>query len=662
MTKQTFTKKDIQWALQLRNDMFFFGDADPAAFEYEDLIKVLRIADDQYHNHEATSPLTDDEYDSIRRYCELTDPNHNYFLGIGAEVRGGKVKLPYTMGSLDQVYEGEIEKWVREKRLTNENVIITEKLDGTSALLIYDSSGHLQIAFSRGDGVQGADITRHIRRIPSVPKNIARDRVVRGEVIISKLNFPRAQAAVKTRGGKEYKNARNMVAGLMNASENDPAVYQFISFVAYAIIDTPMNKIHMFDELVDAGFHIPAGVAGERGRDLNDELLAAHVSRMRKESRYEIDGIVLDVDSLQTRERLVPSRDTLNPAFAIKYKVADASNLAIATVIEVEWNVSKHGYLKPRVKIEPVELVGVTVQHATGFNAKFIHDNKIGPGAKVRVSRMGDVIPNIIGVVEPAKWAQMPSIDWAWNETEVDATVATESEAREIKVLQLVDFFSSIKAPHLKEGNVREMFERSTFDTVEEYMTTFIAFDQVDWVEGVGANGMKIYDGLREKLSNIPLHVLAGASPFFGRGVGVRKMKKLVSGIGITEPSHFITLSVTQIVRVEGFDEKTAHKIIAGIPQFVAWYETVKDHISITQSSVQEGGVMENEKVVFTGFRDADLEAAVEAAGGTMQSGVSSKTTILVCVDPNSNTGKAKKARDLGVRVIGLDNFKEMLE
>ena len=153
-------------------------------YDIETLVSVLREADDLYHNgHE--SFLTDSEYDTVRRYVEIAEPFHEYFTGVGAEVRGGKIKLPYTLGSLDQVYEGDIHSWMDKHNLHGENLTITDKLDGISALLVYDTSG-LRIAYSRGNGKEGADITRHLKQIQEksevIPSTTEHKIAVRGEL------------------------------------------------------------------------------------------------------------------------------------------------------------------------------------------------------------------------------------------------------------------------------------------------------------------------------------------------------------------------------------------------------------------------------------------------------------------------------------------------
>lgn len=206
-------------------------------FSFE-LIVVLKAADDLYYNDEE-SFLTDLEYDILRRFAEQLEPHNVYFTGVGSSVRGGKVKLPYQMGSLDQIYEGEITDWVGKWNLQSENMILTDKLDGTSALLVYDEQGKFQIGYSRGDGIQGQILSSHINSIDTVPKKISKRskiKSVRGELIISKDNWVVMQQIARTKSNTLYRNARNCIAGLMNTIKVHPKeVYDLIDFVAYEI-------------------------------------------------------------------------------------------------------------------------------------------------------------------------------------------------------------------------------------------------------------------------------------------------------------------------------------------------------------------------------------------------------------------------------------------
>lgn len=195
----------------------------------EEIITLLTEADDLYYNN-VESSLSDAEYDTLRNLAKKLDPTNKYFIGVGSAVRGGKVPLPVKMGSLDQLHnDAEIAKWLSDKQLFNDNIVITDKLDGVSCLLVYDNTGNLQVAYSRGDGVEGADITRHIKNISNVPKKISGKMLVRGELIMNKETFLEKYA-------KEFKNPRNMVAGLFNRKESRITALNDVDFIAYEIV------------------------------------------------------------------------------------------------------------------------------------------------------------------------------------------------------------------------------------------------------------------------------------------------------------------------------------------------------------------------------------------------------------------------------------------
>lgn len=381
---------------QLALDLFTLGFD---IFTFDEILAVLRHADDSYFNDEE-SLLKDIDYDALKHYAANLNPTHSYFLGTGSEVRGGKVKLAYPMGSLTQCYENDTIKWIKKYNLENQTVIITEKLDGYSTQIIYDKDGKLQIAFSRGDGLEGSDITRHISKIIKCPQQTNTQMVVRAEIILTEADFLILRELIKTKAGAMYKNARNMVSGLMNAETNNPIIYQYLRVIAYEIIQSEDDKERQLDMLEFNAFTIPR-YESIQGVTINDDILTKWLNEWRSDAPYAIDGIVIDVDSHQLRQSINPTKDTLNPEYARKYKIADALNLAVTTVINVTFAISKDGYLKPTIHIDPVTLVGVTITKMTGFNAKYIYDNKIQPGCKIKVTRSGDVIPYCLGVVEP---------------------------------------------------------------------------------------------------------------------------------------------------------------------------------------------------------------------------------------------------------------------
>lgn len=621
-------------------------------FDIEDLIEILQYADDAYYNSDAESLLTDIEYDFLYQYTQSRNSAHSYFIGIGSDVRGGKVKLPYPMGSLNQVYEGQLAKWINKHGLSNEEIIPSDKLDGTSAMVVYDADGNLQIAYSRGNGIEGADITRHIRKLQSVPENCGGHRVIRGEVIIEVDSFRFIQTLTTTRSGKIYKNPRNFVAGIMNSKEKPDEIYQYIKFVAYEIVgETSLSKEEQFRELEALGFEVPYR-KGFKGKELTDEALTAYLNLRRQDSVYEIDGLVLDVDSNVRRKAMAPSRDSLNPGCAVKYKVMDEHNLARVRVNAVLWALSKHGYLKPRVQIEPVELDGVTIEYCTGFNAKFILENGIGVGAILDITRSGNVIPFILDVVQQAA-PELPPLHtwkWSWSEEGVDAIVDNPEDYCIVAVKRITDFFEKIDAPLLKQGNVQKLYDAGLTS-----VSVIIRAEFGDLTGILGENGNKVYDGLRKVLTDIPLHKIIGAYSTY-RGIGVRRMKLLQTELG--SEALYNCDDITDLVGVDGFDIKTATLAKRAIDDFRELYENDNMQAFITIAKEKEvGTALAGEKVCLTGFRDKELGAKIESLGGTVQSGVSGKTTILIAKNPDSTSGKMNKARDNGTRIMGVDDF-----
>jgi NAD-dependent DNA ligase len=150
-----------------------------------------------------------------------------------------------------------------------------------------------------------------------------------------------------------------------------------------------------------------------------------------------------------------------------------------------------------------------------------------------------------------------------------------------------------------------------------------------------------------------------GAGTTFGRGIGVRTMKKLWEAF---KGDMSKCQDVNAIVAVEGFDDKTADKVVNGYPEFIEFYESIKHRVTIEPYTEAVVGAFTGKVIMFTGFRDASMEAQIVALGGKMGSSVSTKTTYLVSADPGSTSGKAQKARDIGVEVISIEAMKDLIK
>ena len=634
-------------------------------FPIDEIIAILTQADEEYYN-DAESFLDDAEYDVIRFNAKRLAPEHPYFAGVGSDVRGGKIDLPNPMSGLAQVEIGEIRSWLTENDILKEEFVVSDKMDGTSLQLIYDVNGNLQIAYSRGNGIQGADVTRHIRKMKKVPSKIPNGpMVIRAEVELSNTAFSKIQKQVVSSSGRIYKNPRNMTAGMMNKEVAHQVFYDEVDVFTYEIIGTAFSKEDSLKELKKAGLKV-VDYSIVKGKDLTDDFLAQYLENRRANLDYDIDGLVISVNNKTIAVFLDEEVEgAADPKSSVKYKVADSSNYHEAEVIGVTYKISKHGYCKPTIQLKPFDLQGVTIRNTTGFNAKFIEENRIAPGAKLLMTRSGDVIPYIVKVVESTGEWVMPDLDeddYDWNETAVDLVLTDPESHPEVKVQKILDMCVSLELPGLKEGSVRALFDEG-IDTEAKMLKV----SESKLEEVIGRNGIKIHQGIQNKMGNIQPYELLGSTSFFGHGLGKRKFKSLLEAkdwkldeIGFPEMDQF---TVANVSGVEGFQDKTAEKFISGIPAFKTFYKEIRPLISIKVEEPVEitGNSFENEHVVFTGFRSEDLEKEIQKQGGTIQSGVNKKTTILVVKDISTTSSKAEKARQFGAKIVDKAGLEKLL-
>lgn len=614
--------------------------------------KILDYNRNLYHNgHEPD--LTDAEYDALELKLRATDPANSFFIGVGSEVRGDKVKLPFEMGSLTQIYENEFDKWCANNRLKTETFIITGKMDGVSVLLVYDHDGNLNICYSRGNGYEGQDITRHIKRVSNVPNKIKthNTKSVRAECIISKANFKKFQEESIAKKTKLYKNPRNAIAGLMNSKEIQEWIYKYIDVIAYEVLDES-SKSDQLNYLIDNKFTIvPYSVHHYDG--ITDLIFKNTIIFNKNEgpySEYEQDGIVIDIDSLDTRNRLY-DKSELNPKFSRKYKIVEETNIVEAVVTFIEWRASKNRLIKPRIHIKPVELNGVTITHTNGFNARYIVAKSINIGSKLLIIRSGDVIPHIVDVITKSDTPSLPDKeifgDYLYTESGADLILLNESDDTIMK--STVSFFESLNIPLVKMGNVKKLFKAGYTD-----IASIINASESELCDVIGTNGTKIFDGINKTLLNVTEYDFVGSLPYFP-GVGKRMFEKLYDRY-----DRCGDLTVSDIIDVDGFEDITALKITANIELY---YQILMDinRIITFVDTVSYSGKFNDINFVFSGYRDKAVEKQIIEQGGTIQSGIKSDTTYLVLKDTAKISDKVKKAQKMGTTILSIPQLLEIL-
>jgi len=605
-----------------------------------DLHAMKLYLDNAYYNVGEDTGIKDYQYDMLKETLQRRDPD--YVVPVGAKIREGenRVKLPFWLGSMDKFKpedKSEIAKWLLKNK--SSEYIVEDKLDGISCLVII-KKGKIKL-YTRGDGVVGADISYLSQYFDTIPKNLDVDINVRGELIMPIETFNKKYA-------DEYANPRNMVAGRVGAKKVRVGLKD-IKFIAYEIVgdgmmDKPSKQVEYMKSL---GF---TTVRYELIKNFNVDTLIEMFLRFKINNKFEIDGIIIQAD--KSYERNVDG----NPEYAFAFKMRQEENIVEAKVVDVIWNISKWGQLKPRVEISPVQLGGVKITYTTGFNGKYIYDNSIGEGAIIKITRSGDVIPYIVEVVKKAKEPSMPDIPWRWNETNVDIIAEDFGETMCIKLMH--SFFEKLGIKHLGEKSIEKMYNDG-LDTLLKLISA--SKQRIAQVEGFGDKGAeRIYDNIRKGMKDLYIPTVLGASGIFGFGMGRKRINNLFDEYPtILEESKKISKKemYNKIMKIEGFSEKTTESIVENINWANKFINALSKFATFKGKTIINDN-MKGLKVIFSGFRDAKLGDEVVSRGGKIVTSISKNTNILVVASKTGKeTDKIKKAREFGVEILEKEEF-----
>lgn len=611
----------------------------------EEIAQLIQKANYDYYNSE-NPLLTDDIFDTVKEYLEKKNPKHPILKAVGAAAAAGeKVELPYYMGSLDKI-KSDDKQLERFKAAFPCSYVVSDKLDGNSGMYYVDKDGKGHL-YSRGDGTLGQDISHLLPFVRGIPSAVPKLYAVRGEVIMSRADF----AKVADKGA----NARNMVAGIINAKLPDLEIARLIQFVAYELVHPREAPEAQMATLGALGFKVVHHqVVTEQS--LTNPLLSGVLVDRRKGSEFEVDGIVVAHNGVHNRTKE-------NPKHAFAFKSVHTMEKAEVIVTSVEWNMSKDGYLIPVVHFNPVHLAGVMIAKANGFNGKYIKDNRLGPGSRIVIMRSGDVIPYILEVLSPAAngQPQMPTIDFEWSKSGVDIFVPKESGGDELALKNIIYFFNKLDIKGVSAGTITKIFNAGYKD-----IKSIVNIKKTDLagLEGMGEkSAQNVHSALAAGTKDVDCVLLMDASNTLGRGLGPKKLEAIVGAFPqIVSKSY--TPTVEELTSIKGIEKKTAELFVKNLPAFFRFYKECGVTCAKSEKPVAgpTGSSLSHLNVVFTGVRDKALEDYLEANGATVSSGISGKTTTLIVKSTDGKeTSKVQKARDLGVKVVTIGDFKKQI-
>jgi DNA ligase (NAD+) len=630
--------------------------------------------------------LPDAEFDQLMQELKRLEAEHPTLITpdsptqrVGGKPREGFIKVVHSrpMLSLDNAYnEQELRDWdrrVRELAGSDKIEYVCEmKLDGMSMALTYEN-GHLARGVTRGDGSIGEDVTSNVRTMRSVPLSIPAARLkkadvppdfeVRGEVIMplaafKKMNDDRAAQNLST-----FANPRNAAAGTIRVLEPNIVAQRRLDFYSYFLLVKgkyfPEKHSEALKALETLGFKV-----NSRHRvthDIEEVLEFIHAREKERETLgYEIDGIVIKVNSMRTQERLGFTGKA--PRWAIAYKFTARSG--VTEVEDIVPQVGRTGRLTPVAWLKPVFIGGTTVSRATLHNMDEINRLGVKIGDSVLVERGGDVIPKVVKVDEDKprghKKFHMPELCPVCHtkirhvEGEVDYwCININCPARLQGSILHFASRSVMNIEGLGDSLVNQLHQAGLIKNIADIYTLKDKRDQILALERVGEKSVDNLLDEIEKSRKLPLErVILG----LGIGqVGTRTAELLAEHFGSMD--ELMDASAEQLQEVndvgpsvsasirEFFDEPTNRELVRRLEKYGLTFKGVKK---------VRGTALAGKTFVLTGTlpnysRDA-AKKMIEDAGGKVSGSVSKKTDYVVAGEEAGS--KLDKARELGVKVI----------
>jgi DNA ligase (NAD+) len=664
----------------------------------EELRDVLRFH--EYRYAILNDPLIADfEYDQL--YKELEKLEREYPELVSADSPTQRVANQLTkdfptvehlvpMLSLENSYnEDDLLDWDRKAReLTGLEVLdycIEPKFDGASISLTYEND-KLSRGVTRGDGIAGDEITTNIRQIRSVPLAAAFSRYgiqlieIRGEVLINKKNFAKYNEQLAEQQLPPLANPRNAAAGSLRIKDPKEVsrrnLEAFLYHVAYytPATDHPALNTHSgsLKMLWDLGFRSPQKEL-KIVKGIQAVIDYCHAFEQKRDDLpYEIDGMVIKVDSIALQERM--GMTTHHPRWAIAFKFK--ARQATSTLRKVEFQVGRTGSITPVAKIDPVPLSGVTVSSISLFNEDVVREKDLRIGDKVLVERAGDVIPYIVKPLAELRTGKEEDIVFPTHCPVCgDKLVKPEGEAVwrcvnincPAQVVERIIHWSSKDAMDIRslgEANVRKFYELGFVKDIPGIYR--LPFDKIRQLEGFGEKSVSNLQAAIEASRQQPLHRLI-------YGLGIRYVGETTAKVLAAAITHLNDLAGYSPEDLQNLED-IGPKVAGSVYQFfhnvdnlhlIKELESLGLTLESQKSKATAGGNLDGQTFLFTGtlnrLKRQDAEEAVERNGGKLLSGVSSKLNYLVVgEDAGSKLEKAKKIAS--IQILTEDEFIKLID
>jgi DNA ligase (NAD+) len=669
--------------------------------DIELLRDVLRFH--EYRYYILSDPLiSDKEYDVLFTALEKLEKNNPSLIVSDSPTqrvaKGLTTQFPVVqhlvpMLSLENSYNADdLRDFDRKAKelsgLSDIEYCVEPKFDGAGISLIYEDDKLVRGA-TRGDGVEGEEITINLKQIRSIPLSAKfsahgiKQVEIRGEVMMNKESFRKYNETLLAQHLPPLANPRNAASGALRIKDPKEVSKRSLEAFLYHISDLitsdgqhTSSVLHTHSGSLDMLWELGLRSPHKEKKVCKgiDEVIhyCQEYEAKRDDLPYEIDGMVVKVNNLEIHDKLGMTTHHPRWAIAFKFKARQATSRLRA----VEFQVGRTGSVTPVAKIEPVPIGGVTVSSISLHNEEFIRERDIMIGDQVLVERAGDVIPYIVKALTDVRTGQEQTIDFPkYCPACHDELVKPEEEAVwrctnincPAQVVERIIHFTSKDSMDIRglgEANIRKFYELGFLKDIPGIYQ--LPYDQIRSLEGFGERSLQNLKEAIEKSKAQPLHRLMNA-------MGIRYVGETTAKVLANHVEHMLEYSKYEkesLLELEDVGIKVAESIYQFFHNddninMLKLLEELGVNLKNIRQQVSGDGQLGGLTFLFTGtlteLKRSEAEALVEKNGGKILGGVSTKLNYLIVgEDAGSKLEKAKKIAN--IRIITEREFLEMIK
>lgn len=642
--------------------MISLSDLDLSKLTPEEIGELLMEAKKAYYT--TSKPIMDDHtFDTLEEILHQKNPYHRIFSKVGNQnfdTGFEKKKHIMPMGSQNKVnlLVDLVHYFELKKIEVNTDFIVEPKCDGISLEIEY-KNGKLIDAITRGDGLVGDIITQNVVKMKNLPSTFHTDfsGSIRCEIVVTQIDFKKLNQIEEN----SYSNPRNAASGI--SQRLDSKYSEYCSLFATDIF-SPTKTFETEQEKIDFLKHLgftPVDSWHCTKFDQIENIYQKFLKKDRTDYPYDIDGLVIKINPIKIQHELGIKNG--RPKGQVAYKFPASSDHT--QILAVDWQVGPLGMITPVAKVDPVEISGAVITYASLGNYQLIKEKNINIGDIVEISRRGDVIPHIEGVVSKVNQGHLhhpelcPSCQTKLI-IESKFIRCPNAKGCPSQILGSLNLFcKALEIKGISAKTIQKLLDNNKIKLPGDFYNLTISDFQT--LEGLGEkSGNNIINQIQSKRRLTLRQVLEASSiPNFSSA----RIQQLIDA-GFNTPTKILEITSLDLEPLPGIQITLADKISTGIISKKAVIQSILDHIEIQESKISGQGQLSGLTFCITGPLSRprkEIEKDIEDNGGKVHSSVSQSLSFLITNETESDSSKFKDAKKFGIKMISENEFFQMI-